>query len=122
MFNGVSTNSTSIIQVQIGNGSVVTTGYLSNSWSANTSNSSSTSGFLLGGGGGNTYERSGNATICLLGSNTWTFSYSGSQGAAGGSDIGGGYKALGGTLDRVRITTVNGTDTFDAGSINILYE
>ena len=26
------------------------------------------------------------------------------------------------TLDRVRITTVNGTDTFDAGSINILYE
>ena len=28
----------------------------------------------------------------------------------------------GGTLDRVRITTVNGTDTFDAGSINILYE
>jgi len=29
---------------------------------------------------------------------------------------------LGGALDRVRITTVNGTDTFDAGSINILYE
>jgi hypothetical protein len=25
-------------------------------------------------------------------------------------------------LDRVRITTTNGTDTFDAGSINILYE
>jgi hypothetical protein len=33
-----------------------------------------------------------------------------------------GFIALGGTLDRVRITTVNGTDTFDAGSINILYE
>jgi hypothetical protein len=29
---------------------------------------------------------------------------------------------LSGTLDRVRITTVNGTDTFDAGSVNILYE
>jgi len=25
-------------------------------------------------------------------------------------------------LDRVVIATVNGTDTFDAGSINILYE
>jgi hypothetical protein len=25
-------------------------------------------------------------------------------------------------IDTVRITTVNGTDTFDAGSINILYE
>jgi hypothetical protein len=29
---------------------------------------------------------------------------------------------LSGTLDRVRITTVNGTDTFDAGVINLLWE
>jgi hypothetical protein len=36
--------------------------------------------------------------------------------------FGGGTVTLGGTLDRVRITTVNGTDTFDAGTINILYE
>jgi hypothetical protein len=35
---------------------------------------------------------------------------------------GGGTIGLSGTLDRIRITTVNGTDTFDAGSINILYE
>jgi hypothetical protein len=34
----------------------------------------------------------------------------------------GGFVPLSGTLDRVRITTANGTDTFDAGSINILYE
>jgi hypothetical protein len=34
----------------------------------------------------------------------------------------GGSVTLSGTLDRVRITTVSGTDTFDAGSINILYE
>jgi len=38
------------------------------------------------------------------------------------SQVGGGLIALAGVLDRVRITTVNGTDTFDAGSINILYE
>jgi hypothetical protein len=38
------------------------------------------------------------------------------------SIIGGGDKTLSGTLDRVRITTVNGTDTFDAGTVNILYE
>jgi hypothetical protein len=30
--------------------------------------------------------------------------------------------ALGAVLTAVRITRVNGTDTFDAGSINILYE
>ena len=35
---------------------------------------------------------------------------------------GGGSISLAGTLDRVRITTVNGTDTFDAGTINIRYE
>jgi hypothetical protein len=33
-----------------------------------------------------------------------------------------GQKSLGGTLDRVRITTADGTDSFDAGIINILYE
>jgi hypothetical protein len=33
-----------------------------------------------------------------------------------------GSKTLSATLDRVRVTTTNGTDTFDAGSINILYE
>jgi hypothetical protein len=34
----------------------------------------------------------------------------------------GGSKALSATLDRVRITTVGGTDTFDGGNINIVYE
>lgn len=33
-----------------------------------------------------------------------------------------GNKSLSAVLDRVRVTTANGTDTFDAGSINILYE
>jgi hypothetical protein len=33
-----------------------------------------------------------------------------------------GSKTLSATLDRIRLTTVNGTDTFDAGSVNILYE
>jgi hypothetical protein len=35
---------------------------------------------------------------------------------------GGGSKALSATLDRIRLTTVGGTNTFDAGSVNILYE
>jgi hypothetical protein len=33
-----------------------------------------------------------------------------------------GDVALSGTLDRIRITTVNGTDTFDAGTINVSWE
>jgi hypothetical protein len=35
---------------------------------------------------------------------------------------GAGTITLGGTLDRVRITSLAGTSTFDAGSVNILYE
>jgi hypothetical protein len=34
----------------------------------------------------------------------------------------GASPALGGALDRIRLTTINGTDTFDAGTINIIYE
>jgi hypothetical protein len=33
-----------------------------------------------------------------------------------------GSKTISGTLDRIRLTTTGGTDTFDAGSINIFYE
>lgn len=36
--------------------------------------------------------------------------------------LAGGSVALSSVLDRVRITFANGTDTFDAGSINISYE
>jgi len=66
---------------------------------------------------------SGLITIATIGSNTWVESHSASTTAAGPLSMqGGGNLALGGTLDRIRITTINGTDTFDAGSINILYE
>jgi len=44
--------------------------------------------------------------------------------SASGTDlvVSGGTKALSATLDRVRITTVLGSNTFDAGAVNILYE
>jgi hypothetical protein len=63
-------------------------------------------------------------TICLLNSATglWVASIVSSQSNSATGIVGSGSKTLSGTLDRVRITTVNGTDTFDAGSVNILYE
>jgi hypothetical protein len=125
MFNGVSLSGTSNIQVQIGAGSVTTSGYAGSSAIASTSGSIAGSTFTTGFGvwiastAANIVH--GNMQICLIGSNIWvangSFGYSSSYlGTSGGS------LTLGGTLDRVRITTVNGTDTFDAGSINILYE
>ena len=123
MFNGVSTSGTSLPQIQLGDsGGVEVTGYVSSAFTSNTNNSTSTTGFLLGGGSTAAYIRCGNAQICLMGSNLWCFSYSGGVAVSLGGEVGGGNKTTTGTLDRVRITTVNGTDTFDAGSINILYE
>ena len=124
MFNGVSTSGTSNLQVQLGtSGGVQTTSYTSGAWTSNTTNANSTTGFLVSAQTAAAYVLDGLVTICLLNSATglWVYSSVGSV-YTNGSQVGGGNKTLSGTLDRVRITTVNGTDTFDAGSVNILYE
>jgi len=125
MFAGVSTSGSSPIQIQIGtSGGIQATSYTSGAWVANTSNTNSTTGLLITAGGGATYLWDGMAYLTLLNSGTglWTFNSIFSGSVSGMNSIGGGAKTLSGTLDRVRITTVNGTDTFDAGSVNILYE
>ena len=123
MFNGVSTSGSSNLQVQLGSGSVTTTGYSSGAWTSNTNTTGLiTSGLILTAVNAATTFYYGNIIIASLGSNTWIESHSLGGPVGGYACIGGGSIALGGTLDRVRITTVNGTDTFDAGSINILYE
>jgi len=125
VLNAVSTNGSSLVQIQLGSGSVTTTGYTSFSgWfgsAGQTSTSNITSGFSIAGGNG-VCARNVNMQISLQTTNTWVASHSGGDAGLGVAYSGGGNIALGGALDRVRITTVNGTDTFDAGSINILYE
>jgi len=123
MFNAVSTNGTSNIQVQIGAGSVDSTGYFAQCFYINSSPSyaTSTTGNIITAAISAAGTISGTAVLNLISSNTWVLTSN-----LGRSDIllelGNGIKTLSGTLDRVRITTVNGTDTFDAGSINIFYE
>ena len=121
MFSGVSTSGTSLIQVQIGAGSVVTSGYVSQ-YSTNGLSGSLTSGFATSyrPDAGNALR--GHMVICLISSNTYTVSSVLGGGASNDITSASGVLALSSTLDRVRITTVNGTDTFDAGSINIAYE
>jgi hypothetical protein len=126
MFSGLSTNGTSTWLIQLGDsGGVENTGYtgtcsvLGNS-SAGTSTVYS-AGFLLIATSA-AFTGQGTFVITLLGSNTWT-----GFGIMGRSDnpnttMSAGSKTLSGTLDQIRITTTNGTDTFDAGTINILYE
>jgi hypothetical protein len=123
IFNGVSTNGSSNVQVQIGSGSITTSGYVSQGSVASTvvSTSSSTTGFLLSNQATASDIRSGNMIITLLSGNIYVASSTAGS-SAGSVGFGGGNVTLSGILDRVRITTVNGTDTFDAGSINIMYE
>jgi len=127
IFNGVSTNGTSPFLIQIGAGSVTTTGYsgaISGATSGNAiTGSAQTTGFGLTNANiaANTYF--GQVILLNMGSNVWQ-EQSNMVSAVNTYSVysSGGGLTLGGALDRVRITTVNGTDTFDAGTINILYE
>ena len=124
LFQGVSTSGTSSILVQIGSGSIQTTGYISTSILANTSNTttgvSSVAGMAMFTNSAADIK-SGSMVLHLISGNIWASNHT-SKSVTTAAIFGGGDVTLGGTLDRLRITTVNGTDTFDAGSINILYE
>ena len=130
MFNGVGTNATgsSPIIVQLGDsGGIEITGYAGTSTNFTTSSLASTNitaGFGITASMLNAWLIQGVATINLVDSatNTWVSQSVTSAGGATFNNIGSGSKSLSATLDRIRITTVNGTDAFDAGSINILYE
>ena len=128
MFNAVSGNSISPFLVQLGNsGGIETTGYTGAAGvmvnAANSSVTNQSTGFGIY-NGGTLYNIYGNATICLLDATTnlWSFSLAGANGNTGNVIVSGGTKSLSAILDRIRITFANGTDTFDSGTINILYE
>ena len=127
IFNGVSTSGTSNYLVQIGAGSVTSTGYLGASLASQAGASSAaggtgTSGFVVADAVSAAYIYNGSLLIQNISGNIWIQSGTLVANTAARASVSGGNVTLSGTLDRVRITTQNGTDTFDAGSINILYE
>lgn len=125
MFNGVSTNGTSNIIIQLGDsGGIETTGYLSipvSSSGGGNAVSNITTGIGLTATNAAGYTLAGACVITNITGNAWVaqgnFYQTTSQASSGN-----GSKTLSAVLDRIRITTVNGTDTFDAGTINIIYE
>jgi hypothetical protein len=125
LFNGVSINGTAGMFVQIGAGSLKTSGYNSSGSRLTPSTVQTTGGASVGGFGIATLSSadfvSGVLTLTNYGSNIWISNHS--MGAADADTfVGGGTVTLSGTLDRISITTQNGTDAFDAGAINIIYE
>lgn len=124
VLDGISTNGTANVQVQVGSGSITATGYTGNGWRANGGGNAgavNSTGFQLEnvvstGAGAIRY---GVSVLTSLTGNTWVFV---SEITTGDLGFGTGSIALGGTLDRVRLTTVGGANTFDGGTINIMYE
>lgn len=126
MLNRVSTNGTDkwIVQLGTANG-YKTSGYTAYSCGTGTGGLSGTI-FTTGFGINNAIasrEVSGIMTLCLLdiSASIWT---SGSTLGSSSEDgfYGGGSVTLSAILDRIRLTTLSGTNAFDHGSLNILYE
>jgi hypothetical protein len=127
MLQGVSTNGASTVLLQLGSGSVTTSGYLGSSSAlidALQGAALYTTGFGIGKESAAARVQHGALTLSLLDSSTNAWVCSGVIAASNEARTAqtGGSIALAGVIDRVRLTTVNGTDTFDAGKVNILYE
>jgi hypothetical protein len=120
----LSTNGTSLLLVQLGDSDgFETTGYTGCTQRGATF-TAYTAGFILDNGGGAAYASRGRFVLELMNApnNLWIFNGAiGITGAAFTAN-GTGEKSLTGVLNSIRITTVNGTDTFDSGTINIKWE
>ena len=123
MLYGVSTNSTNNFLVQVGNTSFVTTGYVSGCQQS-TAYTASTDGLIILTSNAAASAMSGMVILTNVTGNTWV-SMSNINKPSSILVAGAGNIALAGTLDRIRLiasSTGAPADTFDAGSINILYE
>ena len=121
--DGVSTNGTNQILLRIGTSSgFVATGYVGGaSQIAGSSSSISATGFMLFQAVVAANSHTGLFSLQNLAGNTWVFAGSAVR-QDGIMGLGAGSLTLGDVLDRVRITTVGSTNTFDAGSVNIMWE
>lgn len=125
----VSTNGTSNWQVQLGDsGGIETTGY---SGSCHTGVAGSTpvalnsAGFVINSSVAAANAYSGVVILCLEDATDFTWAQSANMARDAGTaevNSSAGVKSLSAELTTVRITTVNGTDTFDAGAVNVSWE
>jgi hypothetical protein len=120
MFQGVSINGANNFLIQLGTSSgPITSGYISSSVGGGSA--TSTAGFIIA---ENTASESliGQCVISIYSTSSWVASGVFTRSSSATIKTNAGQLTGAGTIDRIRITSGNGTDTFDAGSINILYE
>lgn len=118
MFQAVSTSGASQVIIRLGtSGGIVSSGYLGSTASATYSTGLPFDDITNSAG-----VRHGIATIANITGNSWVSSSASGRSDSSGSSMGGGSVTLSGVLTQVSVTTVNGTDTFDAGTIGLMYE
>jgi len=123
MFFGVSTNGSNNYIVQLG----TATGFETSAYVASTSSlgassmssSTSTTGFVIF-NGNPSYTLGGSMVLTLMDDDRWVAN--GMFAFPNGTISAAGHKQIADTLTKIRITTLVGTNTFDAGYVNILYE
>lgn len=129
MFDSISLNGAGEYLVQLGtSGGYVTSGYSSgcgyNQGSNVTRYATNTTGFLFTWDHAAASNLTGTIHLHNITANTWVASgnsFSPSGGATGTYNNAGSI-ALSGTLNSLRLLSTVGTDSWDAGNINILYE
>jgi hypothetical protein len=125
LFNGVSTTGSSDLLFQLGTGGTPeTSGYVGTSAKYNSGSTTNVgpvnaAGFSITAGTGDASY--GLMTLNNISGNIWICAAN-LNGTTSNMNVVTGSKTLAGVLNMVRITTVSGTPTFDAGSINIFYE
>lgn len=124
MFSGLSMSGTSLPIVQLGTAPATykTSGYLGTSTTGAGTSTNMSTGFIISSATSAADIGHGTATLTTIDGLIWTYisQFGYSNQAATRASAGSATSAS--TIDRIRITTVNGTDTFDAGTVNILYE
>ena len=124
MFAGFSTNGTSHLLLQLGDsGGLETSGYTSISSIVNTAtigHVSSTAGIIVQNDAASNAHH-GQVTFNRFNANQWAADGLINRGSNSITWCAGTTVNLSAVCDRIAVTTVNGSDTFDAGSVNIQY-
>lgn len=120
MWADISTNGTSGIGIQIGpSGGLETSGY---NFVLSVSPTASTTHFLAVNSAAAAGVYHGSAIITLLGGSQWVCTTQTGRTDVLGYFAGAGTKTITGSISQLSFKPLNGTDTFDAGSVNIFYE
>jgi hypothetical protein len=121
MLSAVSTSGSNNLLVRIGDsGGIETTSYASCA-QLGAGAATDTTGFIITRTILSTSTTSGMVVLTNIDGNTWTMSANIFE-TAGSTTSSAGVKTLSDVLTQLSFTNVNSADTFDAGSVNVMYE